>query len=428
MSELHQNKTIGVLVGGGPAPGLNSVIHAVTIEGINKGFQVWGIMEGFRYLAEGKRNMVPLTIQEVSRIHLRGGSILKTSRVNPTRKEETLRNTVQVLLDAGITHLVTIGGDDTAFSAYKVARFAQERMGVDIRSVHVPKTIDNDLPLPEGIPTFGFETARQVGTKLVINLMEDARTTERWFIVVAMGRKAGHLALGIGKSAGATLTLIPEEWTTKPVRLQEIADIIACSILKRAAQGRNYGVALVAEGMVEIIDPQDLEFLNAVERDDHGHIRLSAEVNSAAIFKQRVRETLQELGIKLTLVDKEVGYELRCADPCAFDIDYTRSLGEAAVTFLSEGGSNALITIQQNQAVPVPYDQIMDVQTGRTAVRMVNVDSFAYRSACKFMIRLQPQDLQDHYTLAQLARHTRLSPEEFVKRFGYLVGAAPRPF
>lgn len=424
----HPNKTIGILVGGGPAPGLNSVIHSVTIEAINNGFQVLGIMEGFRYLAEGVRNMIPLTIEQVSRIHLKGGSILKTSRVNPTKKEETLRNTVQVLLDAGITHLVTIGGDDTAFSAYQVASYAQEKMGVDIRSVHVPKTIDNDLPLPEGIPTFGFETAREVGTRLVINLMEDARTTERWFIVVAMGRKAGHLALGIGKSAGATLTLIPEEWSARPVRLQELADTIVGSILKRMAQGRGHGVAVVAEGMMEIMAPQDLEFLDVVERDEHGHLRLSAEVNSAAIIKQRVRDTLQEIGVKLTLVDKEVGYELRCADPCAYDIDYTRSLGEAAVTFLHEGGTNALITIQQNRAVPVPYTQIMDPQTGRTEVRMVNVDSFAYKSACKFMIRLQPQDFQDQYLLTRIAHHTKLSPEDFIRRFGYLGGMASRPF
>lgn len=425
----HPNKTIGVLVGGGPAPGLNSVIHAVTIEAINNGFQVYGIMEGFRYLAsgEGEGNIIPLGIRDISRIHLKGGSILKTSRINPTRQEETLRNCVETLRKFGISHLVTIGGDDTAFSAYSVARYAQDKMGLDIRSVHVPKTIDNDLPLPEGIPTFGFETARQVGTQIVQNIMEDALTTQRWYIIVAMGRKAGHLALGVGKSAGTTLTIIPEEFPHKPIRMQELADIIAGSIIKRLAMGLPYGVAVVAEGMMEIIEPGDFEFIETIERDEHGHPRL-AEVNSAAIVKQEVRRVLDSLGVKMTIVDKELGYELRCADPCAYDIDYTRSLGEAAVTFLREGGTNAMITIQQNQSKPIPYDDLMDPATGRTEVRMVNIDSFTYRSARKFMIRLTEADFTDSERLAGIAGETKISPQEFVQHFGYLGGVAPRPF
>ena len=153
MKAPHPNKTIGVLVGGGPAPGLNGVIHSVTIEGINNGFQVFGIMEGFKYLAsgEGEGNINPLSIKDVSHIHVKGGSILKTSRVNPTRKEETLRNSVETLQKAGISHLVSIGGDDTAFSAYSVARYAQEKMGLDIRSVHVPKTPTSPASRPRSM-------------------------------------------------------------------------------------------------------------------------------------------------------------------------------------------------------------------------------------------------------------------------------------
>jgi 6-phosphofructokinase 1 len=109
-------------------------------------------------------------------------------------------------------------------------------------------------------------------------------------------------------------------------------------------------------------------------------------------------------------------------------VDYTRSLGEAAVTFLEAGGTNAMITIQQNQAVPVPYEQIMDPETGRTEVRLVNMDSFTYRSARKFMVRLEEEDLQDSQTVARLASCTNLSPEQFLSRFGYLGDAAPRPF
>ena len=427
MSAPGGQKAIGIVVGGGPAPGINGVIHAVTISAINRGYKVFGILEGFRYLAEGRFNALPLTIPDVSRIHLKGGTILKTSRVNPTRSEVTLRNCVNALQSAGVTSLVSIGGDDTAFSAYSVARYAREHMGLHMSSVHTPKTIDNDLPLPEGIPTFGFETARQVGTQIVANIMEDARSTIRWYIIVAMGRKAGYLAMGIGKSAGATLTLIPETWKGEAIRLQHVADIVAGSIIKRLANGQGYGVAVIAEGVIELMDRNDLSFLETVERDEHGHPRL-AEINSAAIIKREVRATLQRVGIKLMLVDKEVGYELRCADPCAFDIDYTRSLGYAAVDFLDQGGTNALITVQNTGPEPVPYDQLMDPQTGRTEVRTVNLDSFSFRSASNFMVRLEAEDLSDPQAVAKLAAVTNLSADEFVQRFGYLVGAAPRPF
>jgi 6-phosphofructokinase 1 len=427
MSDLTARGTIGIVVGGGPAPGLNGVIHAVTITAINSGYKVIGIVEGFKHLISGEPVLWRLTIPDVSRIHLKGGTVLKTARSNPTRSEESLRNTVNALKEAGITHLVSTGGDDTAFSAYTVSRYAQEQMGYDLRSVHVPKTIDNDLPLPQGIPTFGYETARQFGTQIIRNIMEDALSTVRWYIIVAMGRKAGHLALGIGKSAGATLTLIPEEWRGEPIRLQHVADIISGSVIKRLANGQGYGVAIAAEGVMELMDPRDLEFLETVERDEHGHPRM-AEINSAAIIKRKVRETLLELGIKITLVDKEVGYELRCVDPCAFDIDYTRTLGQAAVDFLSAGGSNAMITIQDNDVVPIPYDELMDPETGRTEVRMVRIDSFTYQSARRFMVRLEEQDLRDEALVHRMAACTNLDPIDFVERFGYLGGVAPRPF
>jgi 6-phosphofructokinase len=418
---------IGILVGGGPAPGINGVIHSATIEAVNNGRQVIGIYDGFKHLMQAKMVSRPLTINDVSRIHLDGGSILRTSRANPTTAEKWLDNCVHALVDAGICYLLAIGGDDTAYSAYRVARHAEEHLGIKIRTAHVPKTIDNDLPLPEDIRTFGFETARELGTRIVMNLMEDALTGQRWFLVVTMGRKAGHLALGIGKSSGATVTLIPEEWKGREIRLQEVTDILAASLIKRRAEGKPYGVALVAEGVVEQMSREDLDMLDAVERDEHGHIRLS-EVNFSDILKKALRSNLRDLGIDVRLINKDLGYELRCADPIAFDIDYTRSLGEAAVEFLLQGGSNATVSIQQNQVVPIPFDQMMDPETGRTEVRQVNVDSFTYRSAYRFMIRLKPENAGDHMLLARMATQTNLSLDEFKARFGYLIGIAPRPF
>jgi 6-phosphofructokinase len=427
MSASNQPKTIGIVAGGGPAPGINSVIHAVTIQAINNGFAVKGFQQGFQHLIGGDPVVRDLTIDDVSRIHRRGGIILQTSRANPTRSSGDLQASVESLRRTGITHLVSIGGDDTAFSAYTVSKAAR-KMGLDLCSVHVPKTIDNDLPLPDGIPTFGYETARQVGTTIIANLMEDALAAERWYIVVAMGRKAGYLAMGIGKSAGATLTLIPEEWHPNSTRLREVGDIISGSIVKRLAAGKGHGVALIAEGVIELMDKKDISFLETVEKDEHGHPRL-AEINSAAIIKREVRKTLESLGIHMTLVDKEMGYELRCADPCAFDIDYTRSLGQAAVDFLVGGGTDAMITLQDNmtRVVAIPYDDIMDADSGRTGVRMVDIDGIAYQSALKFQIRLDKEDFEDVERLQALAVQTNKTPDQFKERFGYLCGPGPHP-
>jgi 6-phosphofructokinase 1 len=426
MDETRRER-IGILVGGGPAPGINAVIHAVTIEAVNRGHEVIGIREGFKHLLEGKPDTTPLTIADVSRIYSEGGSILGTSRANPTTSPEALRECTTTLREVGITCLAGIGGDDTAFSLYKVAGCARGEMGFPLRSVHIPKTIDNDLPLPEGIPTFGYETAREVGTRLVNTLMLDARTSGlHWFLVVTMGRRAGHLALGIGRSSGATLTVIPEEWRGQPIRLQEVVDILATAIILRRSQDRNYGVAVIAEGIVEHLTDDDLKAVGLGQRDEHGHLWL-ADVNFGDTLKRMLAKDLQALGVKAKLVDKELGYELRCADPIAYDVDYSRSLGEAAVDFLLSGGSDATISLQRNQATPIPFNEMIDPDTGRIKVRMVNIDSSTYRSAHKFMLRLKPEHAQDD-TLERMAEQTNLPFRGFRARYGYLVGLAPRPF
>jgi ATP-dependent phosphofructokinase / diphosphate-dependent phosphofructokinase len=418
---------IGILVGGGPAPGINGVIYAATIEACKNHREVVGIYEGFKHLMTGKLAGIPLYPETVAYIHKEGGSILHTARANPTKSDETLQCCVSTLLEAGITSLVSIGGDDTAFSASRVARYAQETMGVRLGSVHVPKTIDNDLPLPEDIPTFGFETARALGSQLALNLKRDAATVQQWFLVMTMGRKAGHLALGIGKSAVATVTLIPEEWHGQEIRLQEVVDILATSILLRILEKKHYGVAILAEGILEKLSHEDLDTLDNVERDEHGHIRL-AEVNFLDILKQNLDRELQQIGIQMRLVKHVLGYELRCAPPIAFDVEYSRSLGEAAIDFLLKGGTNAIITLQHNQIVPIPYDEMIDPETGRTEVRMVDTSSYRYLSGYKTMARLKPEHAQDQALFEQLAALTNTTTLEFIERFGYLAGAAPRPY
>ncbi len=429
MTTRSHQKRLGILVGGGPAPGLNGVIHSATIEAIRNGMDVFGIYEGYKHLMEGELVGEPLTITRVSRIYRDGGSILFTSRANPTKKPEYLERCAQKLVDEGINYLVSIGGDDTAFSAYSIARYAKEQMGVPMQVVHAPKTIDNDLPLPEGIPTFGFETAREVGTRLVMNLLEDARTSRRWYLAVAMGRSAGHLALGIGKSSGATITVIPEEWLGRKVRLQEVLDILAGSVIKRLADDKKDGVAVIAEGLMEHMEEEDMKQLSDdIPLDDHGHIRM-AEVNFAESLKNKLSKYMKELGVKNqpTVVNIDIGYVLRCADPIAFDIDYTRSLGQAAVQFLLQGGSDALMTIQENKAQPIPFVSLMNPHTGRTSVRLVNIDSFTYQSARNLMIRMEEEDGDDTALLSRMVAQTGLTLDEFKQRFGYLMGLTKQP-
>src|SRR3989339_1522793 len=223
-------KKLAIVVGGGPAPGINSVIGAATIRAIVEGVEVIGIKDGFKWIMQGDISHIKeLNINNVSRIHFRGGSYIGIARNNPTKNKKHLENTVTSLLRLNVDKLITIGGDDTAFSALKVEEMASGRIHV----VHVPKTIDNDLDLPHGIPTFGFQTARHIGVEVVKNLMVDAQTTSRWYFVVTMGRKAGHLALGIGKATGATLTLIPEEFPSKIISINHMVDILVGAIIKR---------------------------------------------------------------------------------------------------------------------------------------------------------------------------------------------------
>ena len=412
-----ERPTVGILVGGGPAPGINSVISAATIRSILGGSDVLGIIDGFKWLMEGGTGQVrPLSIEDVSRIHFRGGSCLGTSRANPTRCSEHLDNVLSSLSRLGVARLITIGGDDTVFSAMKL----EERAGGRLQVVHVPKTIDNDLDLPHGVPTFGFQTARHIGVEIVKNLMVDARTTAHWYVVVTMGRKAGHLALGIGKAAGATLTMIPEEFQERPVRFQRVVDLVIGTMIKRLDQGRPHGVVVLAEGLIEILDPRDIGGMEHVERDAHGHLRLN-DVDIGDLLRRELSRQLRHLGISAGLIAKNVGYELRCADPIPYDIDYTRDLGYCAAQYLLDGGSAVMVSMQNGRFTPIPFKQMIDSTTERTRVRMVDIESQTYHIARQYMIRLTEDDMNSGDAVGRYAALAGLSEEAFRARFRTVV-------
>lgn len=433
-----KSKCLAIIVGGGPAPGINGVIGAASINAINHGFKIRGFYDGFKWLVGDQfdpvAHSVELRIPDVARIHFEGGSILRTSRtslldtgsLDSNHKAKPDHEKVGQVLghfrQMGVTHLITIGGDDTALSA----RFLAEAANGELPVVHVPKTIDNDLPLPGGLPTFGFNTARHYGAELVANLMEDSRTTVRWYFVVTMGRSAGFLAMEIAKAAGATMSLIPEELPEKTT-VANIVDILEGSILKRRAMGRQDGVAVIAEGVAyRLGDVPELERLlgKKLSLDAFGHVRLSG-IQLEQILKQEVERRFKERGDSITVVAETIGYELRCARPTPFDMAYCRDLGHGAVSLLVSGkrdaGKGLMVAIEAGDIRPIRFADMADPETNRTHIRNVDLNGTSYQVARSYMIRLEQEDFGSPAAIAALAAQARMTPEEFVKRYRRIV-------
>jgi 6-phosphofructokinase 1 len=423
------DKRLGILVGGGPAPGINSALSAATIEALKAGVEVIGISDGFEHLISGRTDMVRrLQYSDVSRIHSQGGSIIRTARANPTKSESDLRRTAETLKSLGVSHLITIGGEDTASAAARVGAEAA------IPVAHIPKTIDNDLPLPGNAPTFGFETARHLGTQWVLNLMEESRTTNRWCLVVVMGRKAGHLALGIGKAAGAIVTVIPEDFAPQQISLGDLCLVLEGAIIKRRAAGHRHGIAVIAEGVAAKMDPAELARVSGVDvgHDAHGNIRLE-KIPLASIIERELTRGFAERGEDFPLVSVTLGYELRCAAPIPFDVDYTRTLGYGAVRFLLNEPSLAagMVCMEEGRLHVIPFDQLQQPDTGRIRTRMVDTSSEHYLVAREYMVRLNSRDLEQVDSANNLANAAGMPREEFVQRFTAVLEsdaiATPRP-
>ncbi len=414
-----KKEVLAIVVGGGPAPGINGVISSATIEAINEGKEVLGIVGGFKTLFSGDaQSITPLHIDDVSRIHTTGGSILRTSR-DPIddSAQEKFKVLMKTLKDLRVRYLITIGGDGTAFMARWVERESRGRIAV----VHVPKTIDNDLYLPGGRSSFGYHTARHWGVEIVNNIMEDAKTTGRWYFISTMGRNAGHLALGIGKAAGAPLTLIPEEFPEQKLSVRKVTDILEGAIIKRMSMGKDHGVAILAEGISGKLDKEELESGEHTERDEAGRMRLS-QIELGKIFKYTVQKSLESRGIKTTIVYKSIGYELRAAAPIPYDTEYARDLGYGAVRFLLGGGTGAMIAFDGGRMRPVSFVEMTDPSTGRIKARLVDITAETYEVGRNYMIRLEKKDFENPAQLEALAAAGKMSVRDFKKRFSSLVG------
>ena len=370
----------GIIVSGGPAPGINSVISSVVIEARNRGFTVKGLKEGFKGVSlREPDSVVELTIEQVSSIASTGGSILGTSRFNPFRSPQTKQQFLSELREHGIDKLVVIGGEGSAYLSHQLAL---EQPGVQV--VHVPKTIDNDLILPNHYPSFGFETARYAGTKILDTLRVDAKTTKRWFLVTSMGRKAGFLALGLGIASGATSTLIPEEFLpgTTPA---EVAQIIFGSIQRRFLSGRDWGVVIIAEGVLDLLSPDSSKELRECPRDELGRI-IYSQVELGDVIKPELQRLCDNAGHDLKLNTKDIGYELRCHPPVSFDVEYTKFLGFGAVRHILEGRTDGMVTRDYDSLGFQPLSELV-LPDGSIRSRKIDLESDIYKVARSFMIR-----------------------------------------
>ncbi|MCD6091611.1 MAG: 6-phosphofructokinase [Bacteroidales bacterium] len=367
-------KSIIILAGGGPAPGINTVIATVAKVFIKDGFRIIGLNGGYKDLFAETPNIVEIDFKLADRIHKEGGSAIQMSRHKPKDSEFNTK----IFTENNVKLLVTIGGDDTASTANRISKFLAEN-NVVIQNIHVPKTIDNDLPLPEGSPTFGYHSAKSEGVRMATTIYEDARTSGNWFIVSAMGREAGHLAFGIGAACHYPLIIIPEMFNKTKVSLDKIIRLIISSILKRKILEINYGVVIVSEGVFHSMGDQEIESSGIVfTYDEHGHPELG-NLSKAHIFNVLLQQKLKELGLLIKSRPVEIGYEIRCVPPVAFDLVYCALLGMGVKKLFDQGVSGVMVTSDQRGDIHPLYLKDVEDENGKIKPRLVNINSERFK-------------------------------------------------
>jgi 6-phosphofructokinase 1 len=361
---------IAILCAGGPAPGINTVIGSVTKVFLNAGYRVLGINEGYKTLFSENTKFDELDFNFADTVFSRGGSALQMSRYKPKDNEFA----TDFFIKNNVKLLVTIGGDDTASTANRLSKFLAAN-NVKVSNIHVPKTIDNDLPLPEGSPTFGYQSAKEEGVRLTTTIYEDARTSGNWFILSAMGREAGHLAFGIGTACHLPMIIIPEMFNKTKITFDKITRLIISSMIKRRIIGIPYGVAVVSEGVFHFMSDEEIEGTGInFTYDDHGHPELG-NVSKSHIFNMLVQRKLKKLGIDVKSRPNELGYELRCCRPIAFDLAYATLLGTGIMKLFQEGVSGCMVTADPAGNVSPLFLKDVEDENGKVRPRLVNINS-----------------------------------------------------
>jgi phosphofructokinase-like protein len=327
---------IGILTGGGDCPGLNAVIRAVVRKGIfHYGDEFVGFLEGWRGVMENQ--VRPLDLESVAGILPRGGTILRSSRTNPTKKPQGIEQCIENLNKNGIEALVAIGGDDTQ-------SVSQELFERGVKVVAVPKTIDNDLSGTDFC--FGFDTAVNIATEAIDRVHTTAEAHNRVIVVEVMGRDSGWIAIYSGIAGGADVILVPE----RPFDVDEIA----ASLKRRHDRGRFFSIVVVAEGatLANAKNPQHgpaavNEVAHEAAKDEFGHVRLGGIGNALA------QEIEHRTGFETRVV--VLGHIQRGGSPTAFDRVLATRYGVGAIDMVHQGAFGNIVVLRGNaiQSIPI---------------------------------------------------------------------------
>ena len=362
--------SIAIVCGGGPAPGINSVISSVSKVFLKDGYRVIGLHGGYKSLFSEEPLFQEIDFSFADSIRGQGGSALQMSRHKPTNEEFS----TDFFVKHKVELLVTIGGDDTASTANRISKFLKTK-NVSIQNIHVPKTIDNDLPLPEGQPAFGYQSAKEAGVRIAQTVYEDARTSGNWFIIAAMGREAGHLAFGIGAAVHAPMIIIPEMFTNTPVTFDTIMKLIISTIIKRKILGIPYGIVIISEGVFHFMPDDEIKASGIhFTYDDHGHPELG-NVSKAHIFNILLQEKMKEITLNVKSRPVELGYEVRCVNPIAFDLMYCSLLGMGVKQLFDKGHTGCMVTANAVGNIHPLFLEDVTNDKGKVKPRLVNMNS-----------------------------------------------------
>lgn len=384
---MENKKAVAILCAGGPAPGINTVVASVTKRFLADGYRVLGLNHGYSTLFKDETTYIELSYEIADRIYSKGGSYLKMSRYKPKNEEFNDRFFKQ----ENITLLVTIGGDDTASTANRISLFLEEK-NITIQNIHVPKTIDNDLPLPAGVSTFGYQTAKNEGSRLAKTILEDARTSDNWFVVSAMGREAGHLALGIGNACHYPMVIIPEMFYKTKISFDGILKLIISMMIKRKLMGINFGGVIISEGVFHYLDEDEIKNSGInFSYDEHGHPELGL-VSKAHLFNELLSKELKKLGLTFKSRPVELGYTLRCIDPTAYDLRFCTNLGYAVKELYDNGNSKCIaITTPTGEYKALSMSDISNAE-GIITPRLVDMHSQSVIATMKSFEALTDKD------------------------------------
>lgn len=385
-----------ILCGGGPAPGMNSVSMSVAKTFLSKGYRVIGLHGGYSGLFSKDARIEDLDFFKADRYFNRGGSYLEMSRFKPTNEDFEKHFNLDLFKDNNIKLLVTIGGDDTASTANRISKFLEEK-NYPIANIHCPKTIDNDLPLPANAPTFGYNSAKNEGAHIARTIYEDARTSGNWLVISAMGRTCGSLALGIGEATHCPMTIIPEMFNKTQMTLDKIVRLSVSAIIKRRLMGVHYGTIVAAEGLFhnEEVAKEAAEAGVHFSYDEHGHPELG-KISKAVLFNELLEKKFAKIGLSVKSRPVEIGYDVRCQDPVAYDLTYCTELAMGVYQLFSEGKTGCMVYVDSYGNVsPLYLADLQDPETGKIPPRIVDINASTAQNYYKYIAHyVTPEDYE----------------------------------